>query len=628
LTEFLQLTVIGLVTSAAYAIAASGLVVTYATSGVFNFAHGAIGMLMAYLYWQCIDGWHWPVVGAFVFVIFLVAPLLGAALEFGVVRWVSSKSPAISAVITIGLLLLIIGLAEAIWGGGLKPAPAFFGAHGWHLATGVFVTWHETITVLTAAGLAVGLRILLFSTRLGIAMRAMVDQRDLVALHGARVAWISTFSWAVGAATASLAGLLIAPVLDDLSVLPLTFLVIYAYGAAVLGRLRSLPLTFAGALVLGLSYAYLIGYLPQNSFFGSATVQGLRGSVPVVLLFTVLLVTRQESLPGWRVQSWGPSTRVSSGATSLVAGALFVAVTALVAHSLSAGALVNLSTGLAEAIIVLSLVPLTGWAGQLSLCQMTFAGLGAFSMAHVGGGGPAGLCAAVGLAGVVGAVIALPALRLRGLYLALSTFAFALAMDNMFFSTSASFGSSGSMTVPRVHLLWLHVGGDRAYAVFLTATFVALAVGLLVLRRGSLGRLLIALKDSEAACTTLGLNRSRVKLTVFALSAAIAGLGGALYGGVTTRASGLEFSAIQSLPVLLLGVVGGLATTSGAFVGGFSLGLLGTKIQAILPGVPNVSYDVTGVAGTLAGYLPDGIVPFVGRHVRRLARFLRAPTGT
>ncbi|HZU78472.1 MAG TPA: branched-chain amino acid ABC transporter permease, partial [Acidimicrobiales bacterium] len=388
--------------------------------------------------------------------------------------------------------------------------------------------------------------------------------------------------------------------------------------AAVLGRLRSLPLTFLGASVLGLSYAYLIGYLPQNSFFGSAAVQGLRGSVPALLLFGALLLMRQESLVGWRVQSWRPSVPVSSRRTSLTTALLFVVMISLVARSLSSGALVGLNTGLAEAIIVLSLVPLTGWAGQLSFCQMTFAGLGAFAMAHIGAN--LGLVAAVGLAGAVGVVVALPTLRLRGLYLALSTFAFALAMDNTFFSTSASFGPSGSTRVGRVELPWLHFGGDRAYAVLLATVFASLAVVLLILRRGALGRLLLAVKDSEAACTTLGLSLVRVKLAAFALSAAIAGLGGALYGGVTTQAGGLQFSAIQSLPIVLLGVVGGIATTSGAFVGGFSLGLIGSKIQALLPGVPNLSFDVTGVVGALAGYLPDGIVPFVARQGRRLGR--------
>ena len=624
MNEFLSFSVIGLVTGAAYAIAASGLVVTYTTSGVFNIAHGAIGMVMAYLYWQLVDAWHWPILLAAVVVVGIAAPLTGALVEFVLMRKSSDKGLAVTLVVTIALLVLMLFVALWVWGGNVKAAPAFFGHAGWHLTSKVFITWHETITILLAGGMALFLRLLLYRTRVGMAMRAVVDNRSLAALNGARPAWLGTFSWALGASTAALAGILIAPVLDNLSAIPLTFLVIYAYGAAILGRLRNLPLTFLGALILGFSYSYLVGYLPQNSFFDSTPIQGLRLSLPVVMLFVVLLVMKQGSIEAGRLRPWRESVGVPPLARAAGGYGLVVVAIAVVVQFLSAGDVVDVGIGVAYGIIVLSLVPLAGWGGQVSLCQMTFAGLGAFAMARVGGGSLLGLLAAMALAGAVGAIIALPALRLRGLYLALATFAFALLMDNMFFPTSVAFTYNGSVHVNRPAIFGLSFRSDPSFVVFLTVVFVLLAMVLLALRRGPFGRLLLAMKDSEAACATLGLSLTRTKLAVFTLSAAIAGLGGALFGAMSTQVGGLEFAAENSLPILLLAVIWGMATTSGAFFGGISYSLVGTKLQALLPGIPNLQYAFTGLAGIGVGVNPDGAVPMTVRILR--ARFGRDQT--
>lgn len=618
MNEFLSFTVIGIVTGAAYAIAASGLVVTYTTSGVFNVAHGAIGMVFAYLFWQLTVAWHWPILLSALAIVLVFAPIAGALIEVALVRRIYGQGLAVSLVVTIALLVALLFVAYWAWGGQVRAAPSFFGHSGWHLTSKVFISWHETVTILLAGGLAVFLRLLLYRTRVGIAMRAVVDNRSLAALNGARPAWLGTFSWALGASTAALAGILIAPVLDDLSVLALTFLVIYAYGAAILGRLRNLPLTFAGALILGLGYSYMVGYLPQNSFFDSTPIQGLRLSLPVVMLFVVLLVMKQGTIEGSQVRAWRESVGVPPLGRSTAVGVALIVAMILSVQFLAPGDLVDVGQGVAYGIIVLSLVPLAGWGGQVSLCQMTFAGLGAFAMFHVQGGSLLGLFAAMGLAGVVGALIALPALRLRGLYLALATFAFALAMDNMFFPASVAFTYGGTVHVNRPSLLGLHFHSNASFVVFLTVVFVLLAVALLALRRGPFGRLLLAMKDSEAACVTLGASLTRTKLAVFTLSAAIAGLGGALLGAMITQAGSTDFAAEQSLPILLLAVIGGMATTSGAFLAGMSYALSGTKLQALVPSVPNIPYAFTGLAAFTVGKYPDGAVPTAVRRFREL----------
>jgi len=614
--EFLAFSIIGIVTGAAYAVAASGLVVTYATSGIFNISHGAIGMFMAFFYWQLVVQWHVPPAIALVAIVLLVAPAFGAAVELILIRRVGGNSLATTLVVTIGFMVFLMGLVNTIWKGTARVVEPFFGRAGFTVGS-FFVSWHEFITVMVALGIALGLRLLLYRTRVGIAMRAVVDNRELAALNGARPAWVSTLSWALGASMASLAGILIAPTLQ-LSVLPLTLLVVNAYAAAMVGRLRSLPLTFVGALGIGLAQAYAVGYMPTSGFWGSTPMQGLRLSIPAVLLFVVLLWLPQDKIEGGRFTMRRQSVSVPSFGRSVIGGLLLVAATVVVSGILSPGNLVYFGIGLATALIMLSLVPLTGWGGQVSLCQMTFAGLGAFAMSKFGHGGSIiGFFAALALAGVVGALIALPALRLRGLYLALATMAFAVAMDNMFFPDGAVFTFNGSVSIPRPNLFGFHVTGTRAYVIFLSVVFALLAVALYAMRRGPIGRVLSAMKDSEAACATLGLSLTTTKLFVFALSAGLAGLAGALFGAMRTVAGSTDFLMLQSLPILLLVVVGGVATASGALLGGITLGLL-PIIANRYPALAAITLLGSGLAGITLGSNPDGVTVGIARRLRRL----------
>jgi branched-chain amino acid transport system permease protein len=224
--------------------------------------------------------------------------------------------------------------------------------------------------------------------------------------------------------------------------------------------------------------------------------------------------------------------------------------------------------------------------------------------------------AAVALAGAVGGLIALPALRLRGLYLALATLAFAVMMDNMFFPTSIAFTYNGSVHINRPSIFGLHVNSDASFVVFLAVVFALLAVGLLAMRRGPFGRLLLAMKDSEAACATLGLSLTATKLAVFSLSAAIAGLGGALYGAMVTQTGGNDFLSEQSLPILLLAVIGGMATTSGPLLAAMGYALVGNLLQPHLQSVPNLAFGLTGLAAIGIALNPDGAVPQMARVLR------------
>ena len=274
--EFLEFTIIGIVLGSAYAVAASGLVVTYATSGIFNIAHGAIGMFMAFVYWQLSVGWHINTALSFVLTVFVLAPLLGAVVERGVIQWMDPRNVATALAVTVGLTLLFFGLVNSyIWPPTARVVPQFFGFSGFTFL-GVKITWEEVITVGAAVAIAVGLRLFLYQTRTGIAMRGVVDNRSLIGLFGGRSTRLSTLSWSIGASLASVAGILVAPRLQ-LQPLILTLLVIDAYAAAVIGRLRSLPMTFLGALVVGLASSYAVGYVPST---GSGPPPRSRGPSP------------------------------------------------------------------------------------------------------------------------------------------------------------------------------------------------------------------------------------------------------------------------------------------------------------------------------------------------------------
>ncbi|MBV9040163.1 MAG: ABC transporter permease [Acidimicrobiia bacterium] len=611
MTEFLAFTITGIVTGAIYAVAASGLVVTYTTSGIFNFAHGAIGMVMAFLYWQLRVHFHWPAPIALFVVLFVLAPLFGALIERVLMRNVRGSDTGVALMVTLGLLLTLMGVA--FWRFKQtepRALPEFFAGNSVRIFS-VNVSWHELISIAVAIAVAAFLRVLLYRTRTGVAMRAVVDDRDLTALNGGRPSRVSALSWALGSMLAALAGILLAPKLS-LNVLALTFLVIDAYAAAIVGQLKNLPLTFAGAVALGLGEAYAVGYLPTSGFLSH-----IKPSLPMLFLFAVLLFLPQVRLRVGRVVG-GRSVRVPSWREVGLAGVGLVVASWILASILKGPDLASMGQGLALGIIMLSLVLLAGYGGQTSLCQMTFVGIGAVVASKIShGSSPIGILAAAGAAGLVGAIISLPALRLTGLYLALSTLAFAVLADNLFFLQV--FGGGGGNVFRRLSLLGISFDGQVAFTVLLSVVFVLMAAFVLAIRRGPFGRLLSAMKDSPAACATLGLDLTRTKVGVFALSAAMAGVGGAFFGGLRGSIGSLDFYYIQSLVLLLMVTIGGIMTVSGAFLGGLFLGpgfyLLGKVIH-----IDGLTFLLAGLGAMTIARSPNGIVGQISAAVDRFRK--------
>ncbi|MEO6629289.1 MAG: ABC transporter permease, partial [Aquihabitans sp.] len=428
--DLLGLLILGLASASIYAVAASGLVVTYTTSGIFNFAHGAVAMFSAFIYWQLSspDAWGLPVPLALLLTLGVFAPGLGLLIDRVLMRRLHDATPIIRIVVPIALLVLLIQVATVFW----PPAevnaslPRFFAGRSVSLA-GVAVEYHQLVVFLAAVIVAIGLRILLYSSQIGISMRAVVDSPELAALNGVSPDRISGISWAIGCSLAALAGILIAPIIS-LDQTQLTLLVINAYAAAMVGRLRSLPLTALGAVILGIAREAANRY--QTDLPSWITVD----TVPALMLFVVLVVVPQDKAAVFgqrRDRSRIPNPTLLAA----VSAAVGVVVVAAVLPSLVHGsALDTIGYGLALGIVALSLVPLTGYAGQISLASLAFAGIGAVVMYEWGSdGNPLVLLAVVGVCAAVGALVAIPTLRLKGLYLALSTMAFAIFCEKAVF---------------------------------------------------------------------------------------------------------------------------------------------------------------------------------------------------
>jgi len=616
--QLLAYTVIGLTTGAIFAVAASGLVVTYTTSGIFNFAHGATGMLAAYTYWQFRFGWGWPAPLALLVVLGIIAPLFGATIERLVLRNLRNTPEVVKVTVTVGLLAAMIGLANWLW----PPASrvrfqGFFDGVDFAIG-GINVSAHKLIALGCAIAVAVGLRLFLYRTRIGVSMRAAVDDQDLAQLNGAKPDRASMAAWAISAPLAGLAGILLAAEVG-LNVVPLVLLVVSAYAAAIVGRLRSLPWTFAGAMMLGLLEAYTLwanGSSWWPSTIGGFSTSGFRAALPTIFLFVVLIALPQARLRAGAVQLRSTAKTPRWGTTLLGVG-LLIGFTVAISGLLTRSNTTLASSAIILAIAGLSLVPLTGYAGQLSLAPLTFAGLGAAIMSALPwGGSPISLVVTVLLVAGIGALVALPALRLQGIYLALATAAFAIMVSTLVFTQPRIF-PGGTVDVPALSLPGVDLRDPTSKLVFLSVAFSLLAIGVVALRRSRYGRRLVALKDSPLAGATLGMNTTSTKMLAFAVSAGIASFAGALdVGRVTPELYTFE----RSLPLVLLVVVGGVSAVSGALMGGVLLGL-NTVMATAIPTLKNVAKVLPGIVGIGLGRNPDGAVPQiadnygpVGRH--------------
>ncbi len=547
--------VTGVADGAIYALAALGLVLTYKTSGIFNFAIGAQAAASAYVFYslRVTAGVPWPLaaLGSMV-----IVGLLGSVLLERMAYWLTGAPPAMKAVATIGLLVLLQSGLTGAYGVATLGFSSFLPDKGIHLF-GVNVLGSQIIEVAISIVATAGLYLFFKRARVGVSMQAVVDSPTLVSLDAINPVAVRRYAWAIGSCFISISGMLLAPILGiDVNL----FLLIYiaAFGAAAVGAFSSLPITFAAAMGIGITMSVLSDKLAGQT---NMVLAELYTQIPFLVLVAALLFVPRAKLVERgtaMVRKLRPATTFSppvatAGAASGIA--LAVAIPFLVGS-----VYVNqYTTGIGFAVVLASLGLLLWTSGQISLCQMSFAAVGATTFSHaLGAGWPwlAALLAAVSVAIAVGAVAAIPSFRLSGIYLAVATFGFGLLVQNLLFPTFLMFGQIDSVKVSRPHLIGINATSDRAYY-FLALIVAAVCAGIIVgVRRSRLGRLLRGLSDSPAALEAHGTNTRLTRLYVFCISAGIAAIGGVVIAGVTQSAGGTAsgpfgyFNSVVMLAIL------------------------------------------------------------------------------
>jgi branched-chain amino acid transport system permease protein len=608
--ELFQFGLFGIMLGCVYAIAAMGLVLTYTVTGVFNFAHGAVGMLAAFCYYELRVEHGVPTPLALLLVVVLGAPFVGVVIE-RLLRRFQGADFGTSLVVTVALTVGLLGVAQRLFPPGeARHVPYLFGDRRIELFD-VPITYDRIAQVVVAAAVAFGLRFLLFGSPLGARMRAVVDDPDLSRLNGVRSVSVARVSWMIGFSLAALGGVLFAGG-ENLNAIVLTLLVLNAYGAAMIGRLTSLPMTFVGALLLGLcqELTNVTWLWPDGDVFTRVQL-----AIPGIFLVVAVLLVPSFRLRAGRVvgrdQPAVPTLR-----SSVVAGAVLIAAVVVATAVGSDDLHTHLVRGLVIATIALSLVALTGLSGQVSLTQYLFVGVGAFVTGKVFGGDTVvGMLLGGLVAAGLGVLVALPAVRLRGLHLALSTFGIALIGREAILGDPRVFGFGG-LSVGRPDVLWFSTESDAAFATWCAIVFAIMAVLVGVVRRSWFGRQLTAVRDSELAAATLGMRVRSAKVAIFAFSSFVAGCAGALYGGLAGAVQGSQFDPVNSLVILLFAYVGGITTVTGAALAGTLFALL-TYAESTYSDLAGVIFVAVGAAAISLGQQPNGLAGLVLEPLRR-----------
>jgi branched-chain amino acid transport system permease protein len=618
-------TVIGITLGGIYALAAIGLVLIYRVSGVLNFAQGAVSMFSAFVAYQVSTVMGYPAaVGLFVAIV--AGGAIGYVIERFTIRPLAGRSALSKVVVTIGWLLVLQTAAGLIWGQTAYHRPVqLVSIHGFTFpGTSVIVGWDEFTTIVVALGLAFGTAAVLRWTTFGTSMRAVADDPDAARLWGINVNRVMAVSWVAGSAMGAIAGVLITPRIN-FDPISLTIVVIDAFTAALIGRLTSLPWTVAGAMFLGLAETYP-RIFSSNAGAGDAVTFAL-----VLLTLAILfrpgarLVQRSSAAKEYApVPAAGnPPVRRATVAAAIGLGIVVPLLLSSFYQSLAAYSLII-------GLIVLSLVVLTGFVGQVSFCQYSFAAIGAFTVGSlVGGHGwsfwPALLLGVV-FSIVVGVLVGIPALRLSGLFLAILTIAVALFFDKFVLApgTWDSFsGGVSSWTLGRPSFLGISLAGAYAFYLFTLAVFLLASLAVWNLSRSKTGRVLRSIRNSEIAAATSGVNVTAWKLTAFGVSAGLAGLAGGLFAAGIGSVSAGAYGFQQSLAVVAIAFVVGVRAVGAAAVGGIFL-IFGPELLTHTA-VPTLWFPLI-VGSTLIVQViltPQGLVPDWQERFRR--RFPPAP---
>lgn len=655
--QFLILLISGLVTGALYSLIASGLTLTYSATGIFNFSYGAVAYVCGYLFYLLNSGLHWNALAAAAFVVLIFAPLLGLVLDLAVFRPLAQTSDAAKIMATVGLLIALPAMMRFIsdhvidvlgakvptsndvslvsFPGGIGPVPA----KQYSLFNSVTVNSDQIIVFVTAAIAAAALWFLVRRTRLGLQMRAVVDRPALATLRGVDLTRTSRTAWAIGMVLSALAGVVAAPVVGSVMTSPFLTLAFIGAAAAVFGGLKSVPVAFAGGLVLGVAQNMAAGYLPFTQ-----DIVGFSTAVPFILLLAALLFINQDRKrragsvsedvkpldylahlsPLRRRLPWTIATVALLGYIFLLANQFWLGV---------------ITTGLALSIIFLSFVVVTGVGGMVNLAQAAFVNAAGLTTgllgAHFGWPFLPAMIVGVLASVLVGIVVALPALRLGGLYLALATLALGFILDNVLFGWRWFTNGPNGWQLSPPAFGPINLSDRRSMAVVLL--IIVLLVVLLIhnLQRSATGRRITAVRSSSVAASTSTISPVAAKLAVFGVSAAIAAVGGVMLATIQGNVTGTSKVTVDGLLWLATVVLFGIRRPGAAVVagivsaifpeilrGGIHIGSFGWNGTTSIE-IPAILFGLGAV--TLARS-PDGILADMAekRYLKRQAKAARA----
>ncbi len=623
----------------------------YKTSGVFNLAFGAQAYVSAVVYFKTHTEWGWGIVPSLLVSVVLLAPALGVALEWLIFRHLRTAPAVAKLVVTIGLTVALPAIVELVMNfqsvAGVTPegiAPD--GASVFYDPFGVYsFSRNELVAMVVAVAAMAALGVLFRYSAIGLRMRAVVESPRMTELNGIGADRVSAFAWALSSLFAGMAGVLIAPRFNTLAAGEFFNLVVVAVTAAAIGRLVSLPRALLGGIGLGVLISLINTFLPRWSAdreWLQPLQDNLTPALPFVVLFAILIFvpslrrTRESADPLAGVDP-PPSLggAVTAGrrllVTRLLGTAALVAVGVVVFTRADASWLFLVTQAVVLSVIYLSITVITGFAGQISLCQGTFAAIGAFAVFQlVDRYDMSAIVAAVvgaGIAACIGAALSLPIRRLSGVWVAIATLAFAFFFDAVMVRLSwVGAGDTFSGTpVPRPVIGPWDFGNDKA---FLALTLVVLAIvgaAVVQLRTGTVGRTLLALRGSEVAAQSIGISPARARMLAFAVSAFIAGLGGALLAMLQENVNyGNNFSPFAALFWIVLVVTLGARTVEGAVAAGATFSLFdpvilkGTFIGWILrsperipdffPLSPKWRFILFGLGAIQFARHPEGII--------------------
>ena len=623
--EPITLLLLGLGSGSLFVLPALGLVLVYRSSGVVNFAQGAVGMAGSFVFWDLSRNAGWsPGIAA------CAGVLAGAALGLATYAFAMvlprGGSTLTRVVATLGVLLILQSAAELRYG----PYPLLSGpllpTDRINFGGGVIVGADRMLLVGIAVVLAVGLGTVYRRTLFGVATSAVSERPRTLAALGWPIGLLRACNWAIGGALAGLSGVFLTPIAGAAAGNGL-LLIVGTLAAALIGGLRSFPLTLAGGLFIGVAQAELGQY--------DLGIPGLADAVPLLAIIGVL-VLRGRALPlrsfvGERLPKVGTG-RVRVG--GLLVGA---AILAGLIGVLNDNGTAALTTTLLAGIVLLSLTVVLGYCGQLSLAQVTLAGVGALITAKLAGQAHFPFLAVIALATLgtvpVGLLVGLPSARTRGVSLAIATLGLAAAIQALIFDNISIAGGTngvplsadGTFRIFGVDFDTLfHI--DR-FAYLVLGVTVLIAVAVANLRRGRAGRRLVAVRTNERAAAALGINVVSAKLWAFAIAAAIAGLAGSLLAYRYPTALFDQYGGFANISTVGFAVVGGAGSPLGALLGGqlqpagigqaFANTVVGLNAQwmALIGGILLVL--------TIIGS-PDGILLATAQGIAKLRRRLPA----